>query len=341
MRPLFVLLLAVTTLKAASIGNSNIRLDEYSPDHRDVILTQTEEGEYRVMDLQDVRLQKSATVADIHYYLYTKKNKDTPYLIENNDVSELANSKFNHKKRVVFIIHGWNNDYTSSVNTLVKGALLDNADVNVIVVDWGKLANKNYFTARFSVRKIGQFVGQFINNITEKYKKSYKDFVIIGHSLGAHVAGVAGANTKQKVDYIVGLDPASPLFTLHNIDDRLDTTDADFVEIIHTSGGRLGFLSPIGHADYYPNGGTSQPGCFLDVFGSCAHSRSYMYFAESIRDKVREFRAFKCDSYSHFKKGKCNSSESVMGEFTVNKNARGTYYLETKSKEPFAEDFRT
>jgi hypothetical protein len=56
------------------------------------------------------------------------------------------------------------------------------------------------------------------------------------------------------------------LFTLNDTDARLDTTDAEFVDIIHTNGGTLihdqqGFLSPIGHVDFYPNGGQFQPGC--------------------------------------------------------------------------------
>jgi hypothetical protein len=63
-----------------------------------------------------------------------------------------------------------------------------------------------------------------------------------------------------------GLDPAGPLFTLNDTDARLDTTDGEFVDIIHTNGGTLlhdqqGFLPPIGHIDFYPNGGQFQPGC--------------------------------------------------------------------------------
>ena len=42
---------------------------------------------------------------------------------------------------------------------------------------------------------------------------------------------------------------------------RLDTTDADFVDIIHTDLKGLGIDQPIGHLDFYPNGGDVQPGC--------------------------------------------------------------------------------
>lgn len=43
---------------------------------------------------------------------------------------------------------------------------------------------------------------------------------------------------------------------------RLDKTDADFVDIIHTAAGAAGYYSPLGHADFYPNSGKPpQPGC--------------------------------------------------------------------------------
>lgn len=64
-----------------------------------------------------------------------------------------------------------------------------------------------------------------------------------------------------------GLDPALPLFTEGNRDARLDRHDAQYVEVIHTCGGYLGFAVPIGHVDFYPNGGSSQPGCGTDYRG--------------------------------------------------------------------------
>lgn len=42
----------------------------------------------------------------------------------------------------------------------------------------------------------------------------------------------------------------------------MDKTDADFVDIIHTAAGTLGYEKPLGHSDFYPNNGrASQPGC--------------------------------------------------------------------------------
>ena len=59
-----------------------------------------------------------------------------------------------------------------------------------------------------------------------------------------------------------GLDPASPLFNL-GILEKLSPASADFVDVIHTSGGTIGMWDPMGHVDFYPNGGDiPQPGCF-------------------------------------------------------------------------------
>lgn len=67
---------------------------------------------------------------------------------------------------------------------------------------------------------------------------------------------------------MLGLDPAGPLFYLTTSVDKLDSTDAQFVEVIHSCAGLLGYPFSLGHADYWPNGGTAiQPGCGLDITG--------------------------------------------------------------------------
>ena len=47
---------------------------------------------------------------------------------------------------------------------------------------------------------------------------------------------------------------------------KLDATDARLVDVIHTDGSQdfmdgFGLLKPIGHIDFFPNGGREQPGC--------------------------------------------------------------------------------
>lgn len=65
------------------------------------------------------------------------------------------------------------------------------------------------------------------------------------------------------------MDPALPGFTPLPIvgqglveDGHLNTNDSHFVDVIHTCAGYLGIKDPIGHVDFYPNGGgPPQPGC--------------------------------------------------------------------------------
>lgn len=89
---------------------------------------------------------------------------------------------------------------------------------------------------------------------------------LIGHSLGSHSAGACGHYvTRGRIARITGLDPALPLFSSAPLSARLDQSDAEFVDVIHTDGGVNGFAQPIGHVDFYPNGGGwTQPGCTLN-----------------------------------------------------------------------------
>lgn len=58
------------------------------------------------------------------------------------------------------------------------------------------------------------------------------------------------------------MDPAFPGYSFRGPSARLTASDAKFVDIIHTDGGVLGYPWPIGHADFFPNGGVPlQPGC--------------------------------------------------------------------------------
>lgn len=53
------------------------------------------------------------------------------------------------------------------------------------------------------------------------------------------------------VGKMTGLDPALPLFTFDDVHERLDKSDAMYVEVIVTCAGMLGFPQPIGHANFY------------------------------------------------------------------------------------------
>lgn len=66
-----------------------------------------------------------------------------------------------------------------------------------------------------------------------------------------------------------GLDPAAPLFG-SECKGRLDSSDAKFVDVIHTTWDYLGYSMPCGVVDFYPNQGYPiQPGCGIDLGEYC------------------------------------------------------------------------
>lgn len=137
------------------------------------------------------------------------------------------------------------------------------------VVDWGNLSQNDYKSASMSIFDVGLTVAGIIIALEEMRPKHFhrSNVTLAGYSLGAHAAGYAGAVLDGQVEQIIGLDPAGPLFTLPAAVSpkyRLDQTDAQFVQVLHTSGGTLGTSLKCGHADFYPNGGRApQRNCLM------------------------------------------------------------------------------
>nr|CAH7728370.1 unnamed protein product [Callosobruchus chinensis] len=252
----------------------------------------------------------------IRYHFFSQANPKRSRKVRIDTVESIHLSNFDANRETLFIIHGWKNHNESEINYHIREKILDGHDVNVFVVDWHIVAGKSYLNAQGNVRKVGEYIAKFIRKLMELYGLRLDKLKFVGHSLGAHIAGNAGAALDGKVDRIMGLDPAGPFFTVKNLDNRLDSTDAKFVQVVHTNDGFLGFSGQLGHADYYPNGGKTQPGCGLDLAGTCAHSRSYAYYAESLNSE--SFLAYHCDSYDDYLQGFCIYGHvSVMGMFNV------------------------
>ncbi|XP_014275628.1 lipase member H [Halyomorpha halys] len=247
---------------------------------------------------------------------------------------------FRHNKPLKVVIHGWMGKDNKTFCSRLKDGLLKNQDVNVITVDWSDNGSRNwlYPVSRNRVPEVAEIVAEFLDNLNKKFKVRLEDIHVIGHSLGAHISGLAGKKvTTGKIGRITGLDPAGPSFSVKRPEERLTEESAIFVDVIHTCATMLGITEPIGHADFYPNDGNwKQPGCGFDVYGACSHTRSQYLYLESLENK-KAFPAVPCPSWDDFENNKksCDLGKKVyMGE-GLSRSAKGVYYLETNKQSPF------
>ncbi|KAK2587639.1 hypothetical protein KPH14_003762 [Odynerus spinipes] len=289
--------------------------------------------------LREDEESEADTLLELHnrvfFYLYSTQNPKNPTAIFIDDKESVRNSNFDFKRPTRVVTHGWMNSRNSEACTLIRDAYLKHDDYNVIVIDWSKISTRPYIFASSRVKMVGQYVAKMLDFLVEE-GLDLSTTTMVGHSLGAHVVGLGAHYAKSTVNYVVGLDPALPGFATAGVGSRISKGDASYVEIIHTNAGLLGYLSSIGDSDFYPNGGSKQVGCIIDIGGACSHSRSYHYFAESINSPVG-FHAKECENYLQFKLGACNhKTSSLMGEHKKIFMARGTYYLETNAIYPYA-----
>lgn len=190
----------------------------------------------------------------VHFEFYRQSNSRSPKEIDwdsNDDVLEYFDSNLETK----FIIHGWRSSSSSETVQDIKNEYLAIGDYNIFAVNWQELAaNLYYFTPARQTEQVGGLVAALIDKLIVRGAK-LSSIHLIGHSLGAHTCGYAGSMIKSgKVGRISGLDPANPYFELRTISHRLDPSDAEFVDVIHTCAGEAGYYEALGHVDFYPNG---------------------------------------------------------------------------------------
>ncbi|XP_068630402.1 pancreatic lipase-related protein 2-like [Battus philenor] len=273
----------------------------------------------------------------VRYAAFTRRNRKIPLLLQALDTEKIENSNIDPMGPFYFISHGFLDGGHKVWVQNMANALLNlegNDRATVLVVDWRRGSQPPYGQAVANIRLVGAMTAHFIHNLYDILGLPNLDnFHFIGHSLGAHLAGYCGHNLQKqfnlKLGRITGLDPAAPYFSNTVTLVRLDRSDAKFVDIIHSNAMPLyfsgfGMSEAIGHVDFYPNGGSIQPGCKSDgtqnqvkdsdmysqmsKFVSCSHERSYELFTESIAPSC-PFMAMQCKSYEAFLAGNCTTCD--------------------------------
>lgn len=140
--------------------------------------------------------------------LSTRENRNTPVQLRFRDLASIQQSPYNPAKPTRVLIHGWWEDGDSDISVETSRELLDIYDFNIILVDWSEGSRLiTYVGARNRVAPVGIFLASYLDFLHENNLLDYSRLNVIGFSLGAHMAGIAGKNTRRGViNTIVGKD---------------------------------------------------------------------------------------------------------------------------------------
>ncbi|MBW4564018.1 MAG: hypothetical protein KME32_23335 [Mojavia pulchra JT2-VF2] len=179
-----------------------------------------------------------------------------------------GNGSINRSGRIIseaptyVVIHGYQSTGGNAGNNYKAADWMGNiaqtirqreSNANIILVDWESGASSLWYpTAAARTRDVGnQLATYLINNGVDP---TYTN--LLGHSLGAHIAGTAGSAYREvtglSIAQIVGLDPAGPEFEGKAASARLDPSDATRVVSLHTSKA-LGYDARLASLDVFAN----------------------------------------------------------------------------------------
>ncbi|XP_060802601.1 lipase member H-like [Amyelois transitella] len=190
---------------------------------------------------------------------------------------------------------------------------------------------------------VGKHVGEMLAHLTATSKFDPKKLDVVGLSLGGQTMSFIAKSftqlTGQKISRLTALDPAGPCFRNRGPEGRLDESDADFVDVIATNIDGYGMAAPVGHVNFYVNGGEIQPGDIYWILCNtlCSHARVYFLWLAAL-ENPNSFIAMKCDSVQDARDRKCYDRRpmvtNVLG-LNVNRNETGIFYLATTNVFPY------
>merc|ERR1712130_514084 len=222
---------------------------------------------------------------------------------------------------LVILIHGFYSRPSVWADGLAQLILAkDNTkkQLGVLVIDWEESSRwknvfepwSDYSKAVKNTRCLAEIAAALLQHLSSR-----PSLHCIGHSLGAHVCGFMSNKLLEKrgrrMERITGLDPAGidwttrlvgvmkvePMAVLPHVDKRLDASDADFVDVIHTDANFAGMMEPSGDVDFYigrpeESLGSSQKDCGCK--DNCDHARSFKLFTESVSHQIKADKVFHC-----------------------------------------------
>ncbi|KDR21673.1 Lipase member H [Zootermopsis nevadensis] len=248
----------------------------------------------------------------------------------------LRTNGWNPHHDTVILIHGYGGQEGSFPMVVLRDAYLSNGRYNVFTVDWGSLCQPPcYAAAVHNMKPVARCVSHLFTFLRDSGVLLHRT-TCVGHSLGAHVCGLASLNLFFRMHRIIALDPARPLVWGAN---KLRDVDANVVQVIHTNAGQFGEAGRLGTVDFCVNGGRVQPTCFNKTnVALCSHVTAVCYMAESVNPATARVAvpcsSRRCLSGSRRPDAYTGMGEPVvMGQHTPDR-ATGTFCVSNED-EPF------
>lgn len=103
------------------------------------------------------------------------------------------------------LIHGYiASRYHASIEP-IKKAYLSAGNVNLMIVDWSQASYQMYEVSRKLTSQVALRIAQILNGFLQANNIDSGLVHVIGHSLGAHIAGNVGRSMKSRVGRYVML----------------------------------------------------------------------------------------------------------------------------------------
>ncbi|KAJ8310065.1 hypothetical protein KUTeg_011930 [Tegillarca granosa] len=222
--------------------------------------------------------------------------------------------RFDASKPTKFVIHGFMDRPTTAWIGNMRDALLQKGDFNVMIVDWSLGNGPIYNQAVTNTFIVGAEIAYLVNYLHRHYSLNLADVHIIGHSLGAQIAGHIGTRARFGTKEAVGHMDFYPNGGQHQPGCEDHIISGAIHNILH--------------------------GSFTGAKDSvtCSHSRATLLYIESLKSSC-SFRAHQCGSFFTFDAGQCLGCPAggcpLMG-YDANKSAlRGSFFLSTSGSQPF------
>ncbi|KAH8235926.1 hypothetical protein KR032_010901, partial [Drosophila birchii] len=296
-----------------------------------------------IVDLGVVRSKLVPDMSQMSFVLRTENDCRNTSIRLDRAEDLFKTPGFNPNLPSVLFITGWRTSINSSNSGPVAKAYACRNDTNILILDAANFVDTLYSWSALNTEAIGLYVARALLRLNATYVT--EQLHIVGHSLGAQIAGSTGRNYRELsnggiLKRVTGLDPANPCFYDGNDLEGLRSGDASFVDIIHSNPGMLGSSKRAGDADFFVEGRIPfKDGCTgLDAI-TCSHQRAVDYYAESVYpSNEMDFLGRRCDRYAELLVGTyCRDTRTVMG-YAAKPTVLGLYYVGANGEAPYGQN---